>query len=113
MIQPKIKLGLLITCSALIASHPAAIMASENSVNTAQSDMTATSSSGDQVVLHANGRWEFVDTKKAVQAAEIAKKFPENQGCNHGEQGGFLSVGRCIPIGDKDFNRGSGIGKGR
>lgn len=76
-------------------------------------DLKAVTPDGDQVVLHANGRWEFVDTKKAAQAAEVAKQFPENQGCPSGTQGGLFGFGRCVPIGDKDFNRGSATGKGR
>lgn len=79
----------------------------------ADGDRQAATPDGDQVVLHANGRWEFVDTKKAAQAAEIAKQFPENQGCPPGTQGGLLGFGRCVPIGDKDYNRGSMSGKGR
>lgn len=77
------------------------------------SDIRAVTPSGDQVVLHPNGRWEFVDTKKAAEAKEVAKQFPENQGCPPGTQGGLLGYGRCIPIGDKDYNRGSMSGKGR
>jgi len=77
------------------------------------SDIETTTPNGDKVVLHPNGRWEFKDVKKAVQAAEVAKQYPENQGCPPGTQGGFLGFGRCVPIGDKDFNRGSMSGKGR
>jgi hypothetical protein len=73
----------------------------------------ATTANGDPVILHPNGRWEFVDTKKAAEAQEVAKQFPENQGCPPGTQGGLLGLGRCIPIGDKDYNRGSLGGKGR
>lgn len=73
----------------------------------------AVTSGGDAVVLHPNGRWEFVDTKKAAQAKEIAQQFLENQGCPSNMQGGFLGYGRCIPKGDKDYNRGSLSGKGR
>ena len=76
-------------------------------------DLQAETSSGDQVILHPNGRWEFIDTKKAAEAKEVAKQFPENQGCPPGTQGGYLGLGRCIPIGDKDYNRGSMSGKGR
>lgn len=76
-------------------------------------DIHAVTPNGDQVVLHPNGRWEFVDHKKAAEAEKVAKQFPENQGCPPGTQGGFLGFGRCIPIGDKDFNRGSMSGKGR
>ena len=77
------------------------------------SDITAVTVQDEKVILHPNGRWEFADSKKAAQAAEIAKQFPENQGCPSGTQGGFLGFGRCIPVGDKDFNRGSASGKGR
>ncbi|HLD10203.1 MAG TPA: hypothetical protein VJB68_09180 [Methylophilaceae bacterium] len=73
----------------------------------------ATTANGDKVILHPNGRWEFVDVKKAAEAKEVAKQFPENQGCPPGTQGGLLGLGRCIPIGDKDYNRGSLGGKGR
>ena len=73
----------------------------------------ATTVSGDKVILHPNGRWEFVDAKKAAEAKEVARQFPENQGCPPGTQGGLLGLGRCIPIGDKDYNRGSMSGKGR
>ena len=62
---------------------------------------------GDKVVLHPNGRWEFVDAKKQTEAKKVADQFPENQGCPPGWQGGALGFGRCIPPGDKDFNRGS------
>lgn len=90
-----------------------AILVGEDIANNTQGYITATSTTGDQVVLHLNGRWEFIDTKKALQAAKVAKQYPENQGCTNGEQGGLLGFGRCIPRSDKEFNRGSGIGKGR
>lgn len=76
-------------------------------------DLIATTPQGDKVILHPNGRWEFTDTKKALEAKEVAKQFPENQGCPPGTQGGLLGLGRCIPVGDKDYNRGSLTGKGR
>lgn len=77
------------------------------------SPIKATTVNGDQVLLHPNGHWEFIDVKKAAEAKEVAKQFPENQGCPPGTQGGLLGFGRCIPIGDKDYNRGSMSGKGR
>ena len=80
---------------------------------TAPQDFTAVTKQGDEVILHANGRWEFIDAKKAVAAKAVAKQFPENQGCPAGTQGGFLGLGRCISTDDKDFNRGSMSGKGR
>lgn len=67
----------------------------------------ATTPSGEKVLLHPNGRWEYVDVKKAEQAQRVAKEYPENQGCPPGSQGGLFGFGRCILPGDKDFNRGS------
>jgi len=67
----------------------------------------ATTANGDRVLLHPNGRWEYVDQKKAEQARAAAQLYPENQGCPPGAQGGFFGFGRCIRPGDKDYNRGS------
>ncbi len=67
----------------------------------------ATTATGDKVLLHPNGRWEYVDQKKAEQARVVAQQYPENQGCPSGSQGGLFGVGRCIAPGDKDYNRGS------
>lgn len=91
----------------------APVFADESPTPTDAAPMRATTANGDAVILHPNGRWEFVDAQKAAEAKEVAKQFPENQGCPPGTQGGFLGFGRCIPIGDKDFNRGSLSGKGR
>ena len=70
-------------------------------------DLEATTAKGEKVLLHPNGRWEFVDTQKQAEAKKVAEQFPENKGCPPGWQGGLLGVGRCIPPGDKDYNRGS------
>jgi len=66
----------------------------------------ATTAAGDKVLLHANGRWEYVNPQKAAAARKVAEQYPENQ-CPPGSQGGFFGFGRCIPPGDKDYNRGS------
>ena len=76
-------------------------------------DVDAVTASGDKVILHPNGKWDYVDVAKAQAAQEVAKTFPENQGCPPGWQGGYFGLGRCIPPGDKDYNRGSLSGKGR
>jgi hypothetical protein len=73
--------------------------------------LEATTASGDQVLLRPNGRWEYVDAQKAQAAKEIAQQYPENKGCPPGWRGGIMGVGRCIPPTDKDFYRGSMIGK--
>lgn len=73
----------------------------------ADAPVEATTAGGDKVLLHPNGRWEYVDQKKAQQARAVAQQYPENQGCPPGSQGGLFGFGRCIPPGDKDYNRGS------
>jgi hypothetical protein len=73
-------------------------------------NIEATTINGDKVILLPNGRWEFVDSAKATEAGKIAKQYPENQVCPPGSQGGFFGT-RCILPGDKEFNRGSKIGK--
>ena len=67
----------------------------------------ATTAQGDRVLLHPNGRWEYVNSQKAAAARKTAEQYPENQGCPAGAQGGLLGFGRCIMPGDKDYNRGS------
>jgi hypothetical protein len=76
-------------------------------------DIEATTSKGDKVILHPNGGWEYVDTKKAVEANAIASQHPENQICPKGAQRANFGYGRCILPGDKDYNRGSLGGKGK
>lgn len=71
----------------------------------------AVTANGDKVVLHPNGRWEFVDSGKAQAAKEVARQYPENQGCPPGWQGGLLGIGRCIPPDDPAYVRGSRGGK--
>jgi hypothetical protein len=69
--------------------------------------ITATTESGDRVILHPNGRWEYVDTGKATEAKKVADQFPENQARPVEAQGGLFGIGRTIMPGDKDYNRGS------
>jgi hypothetical protein len=71
----------------------------------------ATTAAGEKVILHPNGRWEYVDAVKAKAAKEIAQQYPENKTCPPGWRGGLMGIGRCVPPTDKDFNRGSMIGK--
>ena len=67
----------------------------------------ATTAGGDKVVLHPNGRWEYVDGAKAAAARKTADTFPENHARPAGAQGGWLGFGRTIVPGDKDYNRGT------
>jgi hypothetical protein len=90
-----------------IRTTAAALILAAASGLAAGAPVEATTAGGDKVLLHPNGRWEYVDQKKAEQARAVAQQFPENQGCPPGSQGGLFGIGRCIMPGDKDFNRGS------
>lgn len=66
--------------------------------------MEATTAGGEKVRLLPNGRWEYVDPVKAepqkkARDAEVARE--------RSSQGGLFGIGRTIPPGDKDYNRGS------
>jgi hypothetical protein len=70
--------------------------------------LEAQTADGQKVRLFPNGRWEYVDTAKAVSAQQVAAQYPENKTRPIDAQGGvFGSVGRSIMPGDKDYNRGS------
>ena len=71
------------------------------------SDVEATTGGGEKVLLHPNGRWEYVNTAKAVEAKKVADTFPENHTRPVDAQGCWGGFGRCIMPGDKDYNRGS------
>jgi hypothetical protein len=88
--------AVLLSLAALIASPVANAQAVE-----------ATTAVGDKVLLHPNGRWEYVDARKAEQARAVAEQYPENQGCPPGSQGGLFGIGRCVKPGDRDYNRGT------
>jgi hypothetical protein len=85
----------------------ASVTALPAAAQTQSAPIEATTPSGDRVLLYPNGSWEYIDPKKAETARAVAQQYPENQGCPPGSQGGFFGVGRCIPPGDKDYNRGS------
>lgn len=93
-------------CAAVIAASLVS-WAAPSPAQDARPSIEATTPSGDKVLLHPNGRWEYVDAKKAEGARAVAREYPENQGCPPGSQGGLFGVGRCIRPGDKDYNRGS------
>ena len=64
----------------------------------------ATTAAGEKILIYPDGRWEYADPAKRTATVAGA--------CPPGSQGLF-SLGRCIPPGDKDYNRGSLSGKGR
>jgi hypothetical protein len=64
----------------------------------------ATTAAGEKVRLLPNGRWEFVDEKKAeVQRAAARAETDREQRA----QGGLFGIGRKVYEGDKDYNRGT------
>jgi len=64
----------------------------------------ATTASGEKVRLLPNGRWEYVDPKKAeVQRTAASAEAAREQGA----QGGLFGIGRKVYEGDKDYNRGT------
>jgi hypothetical protein len=68
----------------------------------------ATTADGQKVRLYPNGRWEFVDAAKAVEAQKVAAEYPENKTRPVDSQGIVIGgVGRYVMPGDKDYNRGS------
>jgi hypothetical protein len=70
-------------------------------------DINAKTADGDEVVLHANGYWEFKDAKKAEVAKEKVEQFERSNGCPLGMRPSFLGVGRCIAFDDPILRRGS------
>ena len=105
----------------------------DDAANT-KADINAVTADGNKVVLHADGHWEYAasgaEDKQASKAVAPSPSTVQEQettnaaanttntttanapvsaknGCPPGWQGGAFGVGRCIPPGDKDFNRGS------
>jgi len=63
----------------------------------------ATTSGGEKVRLLPDGRWEYVDPKKAEPQRKAREAVTERE---RSAQGGWFG-GRKIYEGDKDYNRGS------
>jgi hypothetical protein len=59
---------------------------------------------GEKVRLLPNGRWEYVDPVKAAPQKKAREAEAER---DRNSQGGLFGIGRTIPPGDKDYNRGS------
>ncbi len=68
--------------------------------------LTATTAAGDEVRLHASGRWEYVDPAKAREAERNAAQQPDRLR-RADAQGGWFGIGREVHPGDPDYNRGS------
>lgn len=101
----------------------------------AQAPIETTTPAGDRILLYPDGRWEYADPakraatpKSPAPAAAPAAATPQSAGatpvasgatpvatgaCPPDSQGHVFWLGRCVPPGDKDYNRGSLSGKGR
>ena len=101
----------------------------------AQAPIETTTPAGDRILLYPDGRWEYADPAKraampkpAAPAAAAGRgdtaerergsgrrrRDPGSAGaCPPDSQGHLFWLGRCVPPGDKDYNRGSLSGKGR
>ncbi|WP_195742042.1 hypothetical protein [Methylobacillus flagellatus] len=71
----------------------------------APSPQHATTANGERVILNEDGSWQYADQEKTQPRQSV-------RDCPPGSQGGWFGT-RCIPPGDKDFNRGSLSRKGR
>jgi len=90
----------------------ATVFASVAGAAYAADPIEATTAKGERVRLFENGRWEYVDPKKAeAQKPVVAAYEKERDEAKAKEQGGLFGFGRTIKPGDKDYNRGSLGGK--
>lgn len=64
----------------------------------------ATTAAGEKVRLLSNGRWEYVDVKKAEPQRKAAAEEVERE---RNAQGGWFGIGRKVYPGDPDYNRGT------
>jgi len=64
----------------------------------------ATTASGEKVKLFPDGRWEYVEQRKAEVQREQRRVADEKE---RSSQGGLFGIGRRVQEGDKDYNRGS------
>lgn len=75
-------------------------------------DITAKTANGDEVVLHPNGYWEYVDAQKAAVAKTKVEAIAREEGCPRGTRASFFGIGRCIANDDPALKHGSRGGKG-
>ncbi len=80
--------------------------------NGSDADISAKTSNGDEVILHPNGYWEYVDAQKAAIAKSTVEAIAREEGCPKGTRASFFGIGRCIANDDPALKRGSLSGKG-
>lgn len=99
-------------CLCLASCLLGLLLASVAHAESSSEDITAKTASGDEVILHPNGYWEYVDADKAAVAKTKVEAIAREEGCPKGTRAGFFGVGRCIPNGDPALKQGSRSGKG-
>lgn len=80
--------------------------------DTSAEDIVAKTAGGDEVILHPNGYWEYVDAQKAAVAKTKVEKIAREEGCPRGTRASFFGIGRCIANDDPALKHGSRGGKG-
>lgn len=75
-------------------------------------DISAKTANGDEVILHPNGYWEYVDAQKAAVAKTKVEAIAREEGCPRGTRASFFGIGRCIANDDPALKHGSRGGKG-
>lgn len=88
------------------------MLASSLAFSAEDEDISAETTSGDKVILHPNGYWEYVDAKKAAVAKTKVEAIAREEGCPKGTRASFFGFGRCIGNDDPALKRGSLSGKG-
>jgi hypothetical protein len=76
-------------------------------------DIAAKTASGEEIVLHPNGTWEYLNKQKAAEMKIKVDKMPGDDGCPRGTRPNVFGLGRCIAYDDPVLQRGSLSGKGR
>lgn len=90
-----------------------AVATNAMAVQKMEGDVQAKTASGDEVILHPDGYWEYVDTQKAEVARKQVDAIAREEGCPRGTRASFFGVGRCIANDDPVLKRGSLSGKGK
>lgn len=94
-------------CSILMLAVLSPVLAADAQPALERTPVEAVTGRGEKVLLHPNGRWEYVDAKKAEMAKKVADQYPENRTRPVDAQGGLIAGGRLIMPGEADYNRGS------
>lgn len=92
----------------LLVTNSLSVIAADN----VSEDVVAKTANGDEVVLHANGYWEYVDADKSAIAKKKVEAIAREEGCPRGTRASFFGIGRCIPNDDPSLKKGSLSGKG-